>query len=367
MYSEEAFGFLRDKRLAERVSREIEELAVDDRFYFTHICGTHEQSIAHYGLRTLLPEKVEVRAGPGCPVCICPARDIDEAIYLAERGVVVTTFGDMYRTPGSSISLADARVRGCDVRVVYGPHDATDFARKNPGLEVVFFAIGFETTAPTVAAEIIGRPPRNFSILSSHRLIPPAMELLLGMGDILIDGFICPGHVATIIGTRPFSPFPRAYRMPTVIAGFEPLDILMGIYMLLRQIRDNLPRLENEYGRSVKEDGNVKAQRLMEEVFEVKSGHWRGIGRLPSSALELREEFAEYDARRKYDIRLGEVRELHPGCECHLIITGKIYPPECRLFKRVCTPSTPKGPCMVSREGTCNIWYKYGALQKYPK
>ena len=321
---------------------------------------THEWTITYYGLRSLLPENVDVIAGPGCPVCVVPARDIDEAVWLALNGITVATFGDMYRAPGSTISLAEARARGGDVRVVYSVQDAIRMARREPDRELVFFAIGFSTTAPTNAVSVLEGLPGNFSLLVSHRLIPPVMELLLGIGELEIDGFIAPGHVATVIGARPFRLFPDAYGMPTVIAGFEPLDVLFAILYVIRQLREGGAWLENEYTRSVTELGNVRAQKAIRAVFEVNDGHWRGLGRIPKSALELKERFRRYDARERYDIDVGTGHDVHPGCSCHLIVTGRMKPVECPLFKTGCRPDHPLGPCMVSREGTCYIWARYG-------
>ncbi|MEM1588216.1 MAG: hydrogenase formation protein HypD, partial [Candidatus Bathyarchaeia archaeon] len=232
-----------------------------------------------------------------------------------------------------------------------------------PNEEFVFFAVGFETTAPSTALEITRDPPKNLSFLISHRLIPPVMELLLGIGDLHIDGFIAPGHVSTIIGLKPYEIFPKVYRMPTVIAGFEPLDVLFALLTLLKQVSHKEARLENEYSRSVKWEGNLKAQKLINEVFEVTDGIWRGLGKVPNSALKLKEKFSYLDARLKYEIKIESSRDLLPGCCCHLVIIGKIKPPECPLFMKTCTPQTPKGSCMVSSEGTCAIWAKYGAAK----
>lgn len=353
----------RDPKLAKQVSKKIKEIAPDHNVKICHVCGTHEWTITYYGLRSLLPKNVDVIAGPGCPVCVVPAKDIDEAIWIAFHEKTITTFGDMYRAPGSTMSLADAKAKGGDVRVVYSVQDAVKMALKNPKKEFVFFAIGFSTTAPTNAISILEGMPDNLSFLTSHRLIPPAMELLLGMGELKIDGFISPGHVATVTGTEPFDLFPTAYGMPTVIAGFEPLDVLFAILYVLRQVRDGKPRLENEYARYVTREGNVKAQEAIREVFDVVDGRWRGLGRIPASALKLREEFSRYDARKRYDIQVGPGQDIHPGCSCHLIMVGKINPVQCPLFQEVCTPDHPMGPCMVSREGTCQIWAKYGARE----
>ena len=344
-----------DKALTQLIIRKIEDLALENHLRFCHICGTHEFAITRFGLRALLPPSIEVIAGPGCPVCIVPAEEVDEAIWLAQHGLTLVTFGDMMRVPGTRMSLSDAKATGSDVRIVYSVTESVKMAMREPEKNFVFFAIGFETTAPTVAAEVLRKPPKNLSFITSHRLIPPAMKLLLGIDDIQIDGFICPGHVATIIGADAFSVFPENYKMPTVIAGFEPIDILMAILMLLKQMKDGA-RLDNEYARSVTKDGNVKAQTLLKEVFDVVDGGWRGIGTIPSSAYKLKDAFFDYDVRLKYNIETGPTKDITSGCSCHLIILGKINPPSCPMYLKSCTPEHPLGPCMVSHEGTCNIW-----------
>ena len=352
-------GKFRDPELAKKVAGHIRKIAPSYETKFCHVCGTHEWTITHYGLRSLLPDTVDVIAGPGCPVCILPAAEIDEAIALALKGVTVTTFGDLLRVPGSENSLQETKASGGDVRIVYSLRDAIQMAEKSPGKEFVFFAVGFETTAPSTAIEVLNEPPENFSFLVSHRLIPPAMELLLGIGDLHIDGFIAAGHVSTIIGMKAYEVFPKAYGMPTVVAGFEPLDVLFAISMLLQQVRDCEARLENEYKRVVTWEGNVKAQRLMEQVFDVVDGRWRGLGKLPQSALALKEEFVVYDARKRYDLKIEDSRDILHGCLCHLVMIGKVKPPECPLYMKKCVPEAPKGACMVSLEGTCRIWAKH--------
>jgi len=302
---------------------------------------------------------VEVIAGPGCPVCIVPASEIDEAVKLALNDLVVTCFGDVLRVPGSKMSLLDAKAKGADVHVVYSVSDAIKMAEREPDKEFVFFAIGFETTAPSTAVEVLKQPPKNISFLISHRLIPPAMRVLVEMKDLSLNGFIAPGHVSTVIGLKPYEIFPKIYGMPTVVAGFEPLDVLFGVYMILKQLSQCKPRLENEYVRAVRSEGNVKAQKLLKEVFEVVDGNWRGLGTISSSTLRLRKEHEAYDARLKYDVNIkqGSV-DIPPSCKCHLVIIGKIKPTECPLFMKTCTPQKPVGPCMVSIEGTCRIWSK---------
>ena len=356
-------GF-RNPQLAKEIAQKIRDVAPKKgTVKFCHVCGTHEWTITHFGLRSLLPKNVEVIAGPGCPVCIMPAAEIDEAVQLAKQGKVITCFGDVLRVPGSESSLLDAKASGADVRIVYALSDAVKMARAEPQKEFVFSAVGFETTAPITALEALGDLPKNFSFLISHRLIPPAMELLLGVGDLEIDGFIAPGHVSAIIGTKPYELFPRVYHMPTVVAGFEPNDVLMSLYMLLRQYSQSDAKLENEYSRVVKPEGNVKAQKLIEKAFIVTAGNWRGIGRLPDSALQLRENLIQYDARKKYGVKIEEGKDILLGCECHLVIIGKIKPNQCPMFLKACKPAKPVGACMVSSEGTCRVWAKSVAAQ----
>ena len=349
----------RDPELAKSIAQKIREVAPkDETVKICHVCGTHEWAITHYGLRSLLPSNVEVIAGPGCPVCIVPAAEIDEAVQLAQKGIVVTCFGDVLRVPGSQTSLLEAKAEGADVRVVYGVSDAVEMAEREQDKEFAFFAVGFETTAPSTAVEVLGKPPSNFSFLVSHRLIPPAMELLPGVGDLHISGFIAPGHVSAIIGLRPYELFPRVYRMPTVVAGFEPIDVLMAIWMILKQYGEGTARLENEYSRVVRWEGNQKALEVMDKAFAVTGGNWRGIGRLPDSALKLREELADYDAHAKFGVHVEQGKDILLGCECHLVIIGKIKPDECPMFMKACTPAKPIGACMVSSEGTCRVWAK---------
>jgi len=356
-------GF-RDPGIARRIVEKIREVAPKrDIVKICHVCGTHEWTISHYGIRSLLPENVDIIAGPGCPVCIVPAAEVDEAVEVALRGATLTCFGDAIRVPGSRMSPLDAKAAGADVRVVYSVMDTVRMAEKEPNREFVFFAIGFETTAPSTASEILKGPPKNLSFLVSHRLIPPVMELLLGIGDLQIDAFVAPGHVSTIIGLEPYEIFPKVYRMPTVVAGFEPIDVLLAIYMALRQIRNGTAALENEYSRAVTWEGNVKAKNVMKMAFNVVSGDWRGLGRIPDSTLALRGEYLYYDAHERYNIRVRSGRDIPPGCQCHLVIIGKIKPTECPLFMRTCTPQKPIGSCMVSVEGTCRIWALTGQVK----
>lgn len=354
----------RDPELANSIALKIKAVTPQQgQFKICHVCGTHEWTITHFGLRSLLPKNVEVIAGPGCPVCIVPAAEIDEALHLAKQGKVITCFGDLLRVPGSKFSLIDVKAAGADVRIVYALSDAIKMAEKETSKDFVFFAVGFETTAPITAVEALGHLPPNFSFLVSHRLIPPAMKLLLSVDDIKLNGFIAPGHVSAIIGLKPYETFTKNYRMPTVVAGFEPIDVLMSIYLILKQINTCDIRLENEYSRVVHPEGNKKALELMEKAFEVTSGNWRGIGELPNSALQLKESLKEYDARKKYDIQIKQGEDVHHGCQCHQVIVGKIRPNQCPMFLKSCTPANPVGACMVSSEGTCRVWAKNVAAQ----
>ena len=349
----------RNPEIAHNIAQKIRDVAPKKgQVKICHVCGTHEWTITHFGLRSLLPENVEVIAGPGCPVCIVPAAEIDEAVQLAKQGKVITCFGDVLRVPGSESSLLEAKAAGADVRIVYALSDAVEMAKKEREKDFVFSAVGFETTAPITAVEALGDLPENFSFLVSHRLIPPAMELLLGVEDLQIDGFIAPGHVSAIIGLKPYELFTKVYRMPTVVAGFEPNDVLMSIYMILKQHSTSEAELENEYSRVVKPEGNKKALEVMRKAFKVTSGNWRGIGKLDDSALQLKDSLAEYDARKKYGLKETQGKDIHTGCQCHQVIVGKIKPNQCPLFLKACTPAKPVGACMVSSEGTCRVWAK---------
>jgi hydrogenase expression/formation protein HypD len=348
------------KNLSKEIVGRIKEISQPVKIM--HVCGSHEHTIMHNGIRTLLPKEVEVVAGPGCPVCCVPAREIDECLKLAKQGVTITTFGDMLRVPGSESSLAEAKEDGADVRVVYGVNNAVEIAKKLDN-EVVFMSAGFETTAPTTASEILSGPPENFSILSCHRLIPPALKFLIESGEVNLNALIEPGHVSTIIGTKPYNIFSEKYGIPQVVAGFNPLDILMAVYMILRQIKAGKAEVQNEYERAVREEGNLKAQQSLEEVFYITSREWRGFPEIPDSVMEVRDEFSQYDARKKFDIKVKKVKEAPTGCICGPILRGVARPEECKLFKEKCNPMNPIGACMVSKEGTCNIAYRYSSLK----
>jgi hydrogenase expression/formation protein HypD len=335
--------------LGKEISQELHRL-VDREMNFMHICGTHEAAIARTGLRSVLPDRLKIVMGPGCPVCITPQGEIDAALELAEKGCIVATYGDLLRVPGTHGSLESC---GGDVRVVQGAHKAAEIAR-DTDKEVVFVSVGFETTAPTVAATILSRPQENFSILSCHRLVPPAMRWLLEQGEADLHGFMLPGHVCTVMGYHEYEEFP----VPQVVAGFEAEDILLGLLMLVEQVRDGVARVENAYPRAVTREGNVKAQELMYEVFERQDAEWRGFPVIPQSGLKLRPEFAEYDAQQKFGVEFKHVGK-HSACICDRVLRGIAQPTDCKLFSKACTPRNPVGPCMVSHEGACRIWHMY--------
>jgi len=335
-----------------------------------HVCGTHQDTIIRYGLDNLLKDcGVEVRQGPGCPVCVTTEKEFTEAIILAKSGKIIATFGDVAKAPTLKGSLLAQRAEGCDVRIVYSIEDAVKIALENKEKDVVFMAVGFETTAPSTAATILKEPPENFSILSCHRYIPPALHALLSMGEIKIDGLIEPGHVSTIIGVKPYEEISKVYHLPQVIAGFEPLDMLLAVYMLAKQIKNGEAKVENEYTRSVRYEGNPKALKIMDEVFKPFDIAWRGFPIIKGSGMILRKKFEKYDARKKFEDELDILKEETfketRGCRCGEILRGIIDPEDCPLFGRVCTPEKPVGPCMVSIEGSCNIQFRYGRKKHY--
>ncbi len=358
---------LKSKNFTEKIIKSINTLVkeIKRQIKFMHVCGTHEHTISKYGLRSLLPKEIEILSGPGCPVCVCPAADIDKAVELGKRDdTIITTFGDMIRVPATNISLSELKAKGADIRIVYGPYDAVKIAKENPDKEVIFFAIGFETTVPLIGYEIQSDPPSNFSIICAHKLIPAALELLMSQSQLKIDGFISPGHVSTIIGLKPYEIFSQGYHIPNVITGFEPNDVLLSILMLLKQLKDKKYDTLNEYSRVVKPEGNTIAQKIIEDVFEPVSSPWRGIGRVNDGGLVIREQYEVFDANKKFNIKIEKSQDIPPGCSCHLVMVGKLYPYECKLFKKECTPINPIGPCMVSMEGTCSIYYKYYSEEK---
>ncbi|MCD6414507.1 MAG: hydrogenase formation protein HypD [Candidatus Diapherotrites archaeon] len=335
--------------------RKIKELNPKRDINIMEVCGTHTQTIAKYALNKVLPGNIHLISGPGCPVCVTPSSEIDSAIEVSKK-TTITTFGDMYRVPGTRTSLSEG---GGDAKVVYSIADATKLARENPDKQIVHFAIGFETTTPSTAVEVLGGVD-NFSIICSHKLIPPAMDFLLSSGECKIDAFLCPGHVSTIIGSKPYEPIAEKYEKPCVIAGFEPEDVLLSVYMMLKQMKKNEPKVEIEYKRVVKPEGNETALKAIKKAFNVCDSNWRGIGKIKNSGLELRGKFKKFDAKKKFDISVDGSIDIKPGCRCGEIMRGLARPSECPLFKKACTPDSPVGPCMVSVEGACNVAFRFG-------
>ena len=347
-----------------RLSEEIARLAEGRRVKLMEVCGGHTHAIYKHGLQDLLPEHVELVHGPGCPVCVIPMGRIDDAIALAQtEGVIFATYGDMMRVPSSTGSLIDAKADGADVRFIYSPLDALTLARNNPNRQVVFFAVGFETTAPSTAATILrarAEGLKNFSVFCNHVTIVPAIKAILDSPGMSLDGFIGPGHVSTIIGLAPFQFIPRTYGLPVVIAGFEPADILQSVVLLLRQIAGGTPTVENQYARVVRDTGNRRAMEMLSETMMLRPFfEWRGLGFISQSALALRPEFADYDAEARFTV--PNVRVTDPkACQCGEVLKGAIKPWQCKVFGAACTPETPIGSCMVSPEGACAAYYNYG-------
>lgn len=346
------------KRLIDRIYQ-----SSTKRVRLMEFCGGHTVSIFKYGIRQLLPPTVEMLSGPGCPVCVTANDDLDKVISLSRLpDVIITTFGDLLRIPGSYSSLQQVRAEGNDIRVVYSALEALDIARGNPEHQVIFVGIGFETTAPTIAASILQAEQEklnNYHILSLHKLTPPVIRALLDSGETKINGIVCPGHVSTIIGSNPYQFIPSNYGIACVVSGFEPLDILLCISMLVAQIERGQPGVEIAYRRAVHPQGNQQALRLIEKVFDICPATWRGIGSVPDSGLKLKQEYQVFDAERVFHIHQEESREP-PGCLCGDILRGVKVPLDCKLFNTACTPEHPVGPCMVSSEGTCAAYYHYG-------
>jgi hydrogenase expression/formation protein HypD len=352
----------RDPALARKLLSRIESRSRRP-IQLMEFCGGHTHAIMRYGLRSLLPPTVDLRSGPGCPVCVTANADLDRAIALSQvPDLILTTFGDMIRVPGSRESLQDAKAGGADVRIVYSTLDALKIARKHPTRPVVFLGVGFETTAPTVAAAILQAQAEglgNFSVLSLHKLTPPATRAILDSGKIALDGIIGPGHVTTIIGASAWEFLPSEYNMPVAVAGFEPLDILRAVADLVDMIEDERPGVSNSYTRSVSQQGNPTALNVMDRAFEDSAAEWRGLGSVPASGLSIRPELAQFDAAHIYEIDPGPTKE-HRGCLCGDVLRGTVTPPECPLFGRICTPVRPIGPCMVSAEGACAAYHQFG-------
>jgi hydrogenase expression/formation protein HypD len=333
------------------------------RARFMEFCGGHTVTIFRYGIRQVLPPTLEMVSGPGCPICVTANADLDKAIALAKvPNVIVATFGDMLKVPGSRSSLQQAKAEGADVYTVYSTMDALKAAQDNPDKSVVFLGIGFETTAPTVAASILQAEEKginNYSVFSLHKLCPPVIRALLDSGEVELSGLVCPGHVSTIIGSHPWEFIAKEYGIPCVVSGFEPLDILQTVDMLVGQVENGQSEVEIAYKRGVRPEGNLQALRLMEQVFEPAPARWRGIGEVAESGLRLKSKYKSFDAEANFDIEPGPTVEP-AGCICGDILRGVKTPADCKLFGKVCTPESPVGPCMVSTEGSCSACYLYG-------
>ncbi|MFA5843902.1 MAG: hydrogenase formation protein HypD [Coriobacteriia bacterium] len=353
-------GF-RDPDIARGLIRALAETATVPA-KLMEVCGTHTVAIAKHGLRGVMPPTVTLMSGPGCPVCVTANRDIDLAIEVGRQpGVILTTFGDMMKVPGSYASLSSEKADGRDIRVVYSPLGSLDLAEREPERQVVFLGVGFETTAPTVALTIEEARRRgltNWSVLPMHKTVPEALRALVNDPDVAVNGFILPGHVSTIIGIEPYRFLAQEFGVPSVITGFEPIDVLQGVLMLATQIRDGRAEVEIAYTRGVSPEGNRAAVAKMETVFEPCDAEWRGIGVIPGTGLAVREAFADLDATRRFDVTPPEPREIK-GCQCGEVLRGITLPFDCRLFAKSCTPEHPIGPCMVSSEGSCAAYYRY--------
>ncbi len=354
----------RDPELAKRISNEIAKLSASRPLKLMEICGGHTHTIYKHGIEDVLPHNIDLIHGPGCPVCVLPMGRIDDAIAIAHMDdVIFTTFGDMMRVPGSRGSLLDAKADGADVRFVYSPLDALKLARQHPDRKVVFFAIGFETTAPSTAVTLLRAKEegiKNFSVFCNHVNIIPAMKAILDSPDLRLDGFIGAGHVSMVIGMRPYNFVARDHHKPVVIAGFEPLDIIQSVYMIVKQIAEGRAEVENQYSRVVRPEGNVKALQAMAQTMELRPFfEWRGLGFITHSALKVRPEFADWDAELQYEV--PGLRVADPkACQCGEVLKGVIKPWECKVFGTACTPETPIGTCMVSPEGACAAYFNYG-------
>jgi hydrogenase expression/formation protein HypD len=360
-----------EKALA--LQKEIGKLSqqIDRHLKIMEVCGGHTHSIFKYGIEEILPHNIELIHGPGCPVCVMPKGRIDEAIALCQNpDIIFTTFGDTMRVLGSKISLLQAKAQGADIRMVYSPLDSLKIAKENPHKEIVFFGLGFETTAPSTAFTILQAAAENitnFSMFSNHVLVIPALKALLNNPDLELDGFVGPGHVSMVIGTEPYEFISQEYHKPIVISGFEPLDIFQSIWMLLKQIVENRCEVENQYNRLVEPNGNKNALQAMNQVFTVREKfEWRGLGEIPNSGFKIREEYAQFDAEVKFTIPNLKVAD-HKACQCGEILKGVLKPWQCKVFGTACTPETPIGTCMVSSEGACAAYYKYGRLSTMAK
>ncbi|SDG16851.1 Hydrogenase maturation protein HypD [Selenomonas sp. WCT3] len=356
-----------ERELAQRLVAEIKTMAdeVGRKLRFMEVCGTHTVSIFRAGIRQLLPDNVELVSGPGCPVCVTPDDYMDKAIAYAQHpDVIITTFGDMLKVPGTKSSLGEAKTNGADIRIVYSPLDSILISRENPDKKVVFLAVGFETTAPTAAATVLAAEQqgiKNLFMLSAQKLVPPVMEVLLSDEQVHVDGFILPGHVSVVTGTGIYEPIVAKYHVPGVVTGFEPLQILRALYRLVKQVKSGEAKVENEYEAVVRPEGNLVSQRITDTVYEPVDTGWRGMGVVPLSGLKMREAYKSYDIEEVMPLAMAELpAPKKTACRCGEVLRGIVTPPQCPLFAKACVPTHAIGPCMVSVEGVCAAWYKYG-------
>jgi len=350
----------RDKDLVLKISGEIRKISTKP-VSLMEVCGGHTMSIQRFGLPSLLPETIRLLSGPGCPVCVSSRRFLDQAIaYSRLPDVIITTYGDLIRVPGSTSTLDMEKARGADIRIVYSVMDSLEIARKNPEKKIVFLGIGFETTSPASAAAVLGAHHQNisnFHLFSSHKIMPPAMAALIDEG-VKINGYIAPGHVSTITGTSIYQDIAEKYHLGCVIAGFEPVDLMESILMLVKQFENNEPKVEIQYRRAVRPEGNIKAREMLDEVFELRDDWWRGLGVLHASGMGIRGKYSSFDAEKMLTVEVEPTRE-DKGCICGEVLKGLKNPKECKLFAKICTPQNPAGPCMVSNEGACHAFYRY--------
>ncbi len=357
---------LRDREMSRKIMDELERMRLD--ITLMHVCGTHQDTLIRFGLDSEFQRVgVDIRQGPGCPVCVTPPQEIEMTMALARAGITITAFGDLMKVPGEKQSLSDVRAEGGDVRIVFGVDDAVDIAKRSQK-EVVFVGIGFETTAPTTASALLSDPPENFSVLSCHRTVPPALKAIASMGEIRLHGMIQPGHVSTIIGTAPYEFLSKEHRIPQVVAGFEPLDLMMAVYMLAKQQSEGRADVQNEYSRVVRAEGNPSALKALGDAFVPTDSVWRGFPVIPDSGLALRKELESHDAAKRFGDILAPILEKEysepEGCRCGEMLRGIITSEDCPLFGSTCTPQNPVGPCMVSREGSCYISHRYRRSNK---
>lgn len=358
------FSYFHNEKICRYFLDRIEDLNNGENTCFMEVCGTHTQAFFKYGLKSLIPENIRLISGPGCPVCVTPNERIDKIIACSkDRNNIVSTFGDLYRVPGSASSLEKEKASGANIIILYSPAESLDIAQKNPDKKVIFFGVGFETTLPVIAVTLLEAKKRNLKnwlLFSAHKIIPPAMEVLVKSSELNLNGFMCPGHVSAIIGSKPYRFIAEDYKIPCVITGFEPVDILQGICMLLQQHVAGENSVEIQYRRAVREEGNKKAVELLQEVFEPADSVWRGIGNIPASGMKLKNEYSDFNAEQVIKIDFQPGSKEPSGCICGEILRGIKNPSQCRLFRKKCNPENPVGACMVSSEGACAVYYRYG-------